>query len=118
METTAKKIHEIDATGISLGRLASRVASLLLGKGMAAYEPRISCKDEVRVTNIAKVKVTGNKMEDKIYRKHTMHPGHLRETAMKKVYAENPAELLIHAVTGMLPKNRQRKGYMSRLDVK
>jgi len=118
MNPTPRKIHELDAAGIPFGRMASKVASLLIGKSKASYEPRLDGGDAVVVTNVKFMKVTGDKMNQKVYRHHTMQPGNMKEALMKEVYAKNPGEILRHAVNGMLPKNRRRPTLMKRLTIK
>ncbi|MEI7741095.1 MAG: 50S ribosomal protein L13 [bacterium] len=118
MTITEKKIHEIDAAGVPFGRLATKIATLLIGKGKASYLPHLDNGDEVVVSNVALIKVTGQKMDQKLYRHHTMYPGHLREKQMKDVMAEDPKQVIIHAVMGMLPKNKHRAIYIKRLTFK
>ncbi|MFH0928627.1 MAG: 50S ribosomal protein L13 [bacterium] len=112
-----RKVHEIDATDISLGRLATRVATLLIGKGKTTYVPHIDSGDSVKVKNIKDVKITGNKMSQKVYRHHTFHPGGLKEIVMSELYKKDPSLLLVKAVSRMLPKNKHRKNYLMRLTV-
>ncbi|HLD31937.1 MAG TPA: 50S ribosomal protein L13 [Patescibacteria group bacterium] len=110
--------HEIDATGLVLGRLASKIASLLNGKTKPDFDPSRDTGDFVTVTNAAKVKITGRKLVQKDYYKHTMHPGGLKVMPMKRLMEKNPAEVLRRTVYGMLPKNRLRVLKMKRLIVK
>jgi len=112
-----KKI-ELDASGQAVGRLASQIAMILRGKTKPDFEPHIDSGDYVTVKNAGKVKFTGKKLVQKDYYHHTMHPGGLRRTPMKKVFDEDPTEVLRRAVYGMLPKNKLRNGMMKRLTIK
>jgi large subunit ribosomal protein L13 len=98
----------IDADGAVLGRLATRVARVLIGKDKPEFTPHVDCGDHVVVINAAKVVLTGRKIEQKIYRRHSGYPGGLRETGVKKMMAEKPDEVIREAVLGMLPKNKLR----------
>lgn len=110
--------HEIDATGMAVGRLASKVAMLLRGKNKATFSPDIDNGDSVAVINAGQVKFTGRKLVQKDYYHHTMHPGGIKRTPMKKVFEQNPEEVIRHAVLRMLPDNRQRSNLMQRLTIK
>ena len=96
----------IDATDLVLGRLASRVALILRGKNKPCYTPNLDCGDNVIIVNADKVRLTGNKMADKVYVRHTGYPGGQRFTTPKDVLRKKPTELVRMAVKGMLPKNR------------
>ena len=98
----------LDADGAVLGRLATRVARLLIGKDKPEFTPHVDCGDHVVVINAAKVVLTGRKMEQKVYRRHSGYPGGLRETAVKHLFADKPEEVIREAVLGMLPKNKLR----------
>ncbi|MFH1890022.1 MAG: 50S ribosomal protein L13, partial [Candidatus Kuenenbacteria bacterium] len=112
-EKIIRKEHIIDATNIALGRLASKIAQLLRGKHKVNFTPHLDQGDGVAVENIDHIKITGNKMAKKIYYRHSMYPGGLKETKMKDLAAQKGmAELLRKAVYGMLPANRLRKGMM------
>jgi large subunit ribosomal protein L13 len=102
----------IDATNKSLGRLATEIAIKLRGKNQTNYLPYIDSKNKVKVTNISKVKFTGKKKEQKVYRHHTRHPGGLK---VKKTADFTPAQLLLNTIHDMLPKNRTRKKILQRL---
>jgi large subunit ribosomal protein L13 len=95
----------VDATDMTLGRLASEVAQILKGKRKPQYTPHIDTGDFVIVVNASKIKVTGNKLEDKKYFRHTGHPGGLRSISLGDQLAKNPRRVVEHAVKGMLPKN-------------
>ena len=96
-----RETHTIDATGKVLGRMAAKIAVLLRGKDKPEFMPNQDIGDFVIVKNIDKVKITGNKMEGKIYYHHTGYMGGLKETPLKKVFDKSPAEVLRRAVFGM-----------------
>lgn len=112
-----RKKHVLDAKGIILGRLATEAADLLRGKGKVTFEMHIDGGDFVTVINAQEVAVTGNKMEDKIYYRHSSFPGGLKEEQLKDVMGTKPEKVIERAVYGMLPKNRLRDGWMRRLKV-
>lgn len=118
MPKIARTTKTLDATGQAPGRLASQVARILMGKDKASYVPNVDGGDMVEVVNASKMKVTGNKMENKAYYSHTAHPGGLRTTLMKTVWAKDPGDVLRRAVSRMLPKNRLRDDRMKRLSIK
>ena len=105
-ETVERKWYVIDAEGVALGRLASKVAVVLKGKHKATFTPHIDCGDYVIVVNADKVKLTGNKLMDKKYYNHSGYPGGLRERNAKTMIEKYPEEMIERAVKGMLPKNR------------
>ncbi|NRT11685.1 MULTISPECIES: 50S ribosomal protein L13 [Flavobacterium] len=96
----------VDADGHNLGRLASKVAMILRGKYKPSYTPHVDCGDNVIVINSEKINLTGNKMDEKIYMRHTGYPGGQRTLTAKVLQAKNPALLVEKAVKGMLPKNK------------
>ena len=104
--TVNKELVVIDATDLPLGRLASRVALILRGKNKPYFTPHIDCGDNVIVLNADKVKLTGRKMTDRVYVRHTGYPGGQRFSTPKEILAKKPTELVRMAVKGMLPKNR------------
>lgn len=111
-----RKVHTIDATDKILGRLATEIAVLLRGKHTPAFDPTLDCGDAVEIVNVDKMKVTGNKMEDKLYRHHTGYKGHLKEETLAHLWErKGPEDVLKRAVWNMLPKNRTRKRIMTRL---
>lgn len=112
-----RKTHTIDATGKVLGRLASEIAILLRGKHKSDFAPHKDEGDFVKVKNIEKIKITGNKLEQKKYYRHSGYPGGLKEVPLKKVFKEDPAQVLKKAVWGMLPKNKLRKKQIKRLKI-
>ena len=103
-ETVERKWYVIDAEGVTLGRLATKVATVLKGKHKATFTPHIDCGDFVIVVNADKVKLTGNKLMDKKYYNHSGYPGGLRERNAKTMVEKYPEEMIERAVKGMLPK--------------
>ena len=112
-----RQTHTIDATGRPLGRLASEAALLLRGKDKADFLRNVDAGSLVQVVNFKAVKITGNKMEQKEYYKHSGYPGGLRTTKLKNLWEKNPAEALRLAVYGMLPKNKLRPKMIKRLKI-
>ena len=98
--------HVIDASGKTLGRLASRIAQLLRGKHKVMFTTHLDTGDYVIVVNAAKVRVTGNKLKQKMYYRHTGYPGGLRSISLEEVLARYPERAIEHAVKGMLPHNK------------
>lgn len=107
----------IDASGKTLGRLATEVARLLRGKNKPIYSTHLDTGDFVVIVNAAKVHVTGKKAENKIYYHHTNYPGGLRSTNFAKLLDAHPTRVIEHAVKGMLPRNRQGRAMLKRLKV-
>ncbi len=99
-----RKWYVVDAEGKNLGRLASEVASILRGKRKPIYTPHVDTGDFVIIINAEKIAVTGKKMTDKIYKRHTGFPGGLREITLEKLLDKKPEEVLRHAIKGMMPK--------------
>jgi large subunit ribosomal protein L13 len=110
--------HDIDATGQSLGRIASKVAVLLRGKDVPTFEPNIMPDVKVTITNLDKVVFKGTKAESTRYYRHSGFPGGLHETTLEKKWAKNPKEVLRLAVRGMLPPNRLRDRMLRNIIVK
>ena len=104
-ENVYRKWYVIDAEGVALGRLATKVATVLKGKNKATYTPHVDCGDFVIVINAEKVKLTGNKLNDKMYYNHSGYVGGLRERNAKTMIEKYPEEMIERAVKGMLPKN-------------
>ena len=104
--TADKQWIVVDAEGHNLGRLASKVAMLLRGKYKPSYTPHVDCGDNVIVINAEKINLTGNKLDDKTYIRHTGYPGGQRSLTAKVMQQKNPALLVEKAVKGMLPKNK------------
>jgi large subunit ribosomal protein L13 len=98
----------VDAEGQVLGRLATRVARLLIGKDKPSYTPHLDCGDHVVVINAERIKLTGNKLDQKIYYHHSGWPGGLKEVPIRTLMKRRPAEVVREAVLGMLPKNKLR----------
>lgn len=112
-----QKIYNIDAAGEHLGRLASRVATLLRGKTEVTFEPHIDPLITVKISNIEKIVMTGKKTEQNIYRYHTGWPGGLKEKSFAEITSKDKGRALKLAVTRMLKKNRMRKKLLKRLVV-
>ena len=112
-----RKWYVVDAEGHTLGRLASEIAKVLRGKNKAIYTPHIDTGDYVIVINADKIKVTGKKMDQKIYRRNSGWIGGLKETPLKRMLETKPEDVLIHAVKGMLPKNALGRAMMRKLFV-
>ncbi len=104
--TVQKEWVVVDAEGHNLGRLASKVAMLLRGKYKPSYTPHVDCGDNVIVINAEKINLTGNKLADKTYIRHTGYPGGQRSLTAQQIQDKNPAILVEKAVKGMLPKNK------------
>ena len=105
----------VDAQGQTLGRLASKIAPILKGKHKPIYTPHLDCGDFVIVINVDKVRVTGNKLDQKIYYRHTEYPGGLRSINLRDQLAQHPDRVLLSAVKGMLPKNRLGRQMIKKL---
>ena len=105
-ETVERKWYVIDAKGQSLGRVAAKAAHMLRGKHKVTYTPHIDCGDNVIIINAGEVKLTGNKLEGKIYYNHSRYVGGLRERTAKEMVEKYPVEMVERAVKGMLPKGR------------
>jgi large subunit ribosomal protein L13 len=115
--TIEKKWYLIDASGHTLGRLTSEIAKILRGKNKPTYTPFIDTGDYVIVVNADKVKVTGKKLQQKIYRSHSDYPGGMKETTLDEMMAKKPTEVIIHAVEGMLPKGPLGRTMITKLHV-
>lgn len=116
-EDVKREWYVIDAEGKSLGRLASKVAVVLRGKHKTIFTPHVDTGDFVIVINADKIKVTGNKKEDKMYYHHTGYPDGLKSKSLGKFLEEKPQELVINSVWGMLPKNRLGRAILKKLKV-
>jgi large subunit ribosomal protein L13 len=114
-EAVSRKWHVIDADGQVLGRLATRVARLLIGKHKPDYTPHVDAGDHVVVINAGGIRVTGKKQTDKIYYRHSFYPGGLKSRTYGEMLARFPTRPLELAVKRMLPKNRQQSPRMNRL---
>ena len=107
----------VDAEGQTLGRLATQIADRLRGKGKAAFTPHVDTGDFVVVVNAEKIHVTGKKLEDKKYYKHSGYPGGLRTRSLKEQLDRRPTEVLRAAVKGMLPRNRLGRAQLTKLKI-
>ena len=105
----------LDATNAHPGRLATQIAMFLMGKHKVTYDPHIDNGDKVVITNVDKIVFTGKKIDQKLYRHHSMHPGGLKEIPAKKMMKEDPRDVIVHAVTKMLPKNKFRTTRLRRI---
>jgi large subunit ribosomal protein L13 len=113
----SKKWHLVDAEGKVLGRLAARVARLLTGKDKPVYTPFLDTGDHVIVVNAEKVRLTGKKLTDKMYRHHTGYPGGLRQISAGDLLEKHPEKLVREAVIGMLPKTKLGRAMRKKLRV-
>ena len=113
-----RDIHTLDANGKTPGRLATHVAHLLMGKHRASFVPNVDAGDHVQVLNAAKMHVTGKKLAQKVYTRHTTYGHGLRVTPLSAVWSKDPADALRRAVSRMLPKNSFRKERLKRFVVK
>ncbi|MFM8560477.1 MAG: 50S ribosomal protein L13 [Solirubrobacterales bacterium] len=107
----------VDAEGQTLGRLATQIADALRGKRKPEYTPHVDTGDFVIVVNAEKIAVTGNKMSEKMYRRHTGYPGGLRERTLAEMLEQRPEEVIRKAVKGMLPRNRLARRQITKLKV-
>ena len=105
-ETVKRDWYVIDAEGVNLGRLATRVADVLRGKHKPTFTPHVDCGDFVIVVNASKINLTGNKLNDKIYYNHSGYTGGLRERTAKEMRENYSVEMVERAVKGMIPHNR------------
>jgi large subunit ribosomal protein L13 len=116
-ETINHQWHLVNAEGKVLGRLASEVAKILKGKQKPTYTPHLDTGDFIIVVNAEKVGLTGKKMKDKVYYRHTGYPGGIKATSAEKLLAKKPAEMIRMAVKGMLPKNSLGRQMLRKLKV-
>ncbi len=105
-ETVERKWYVLDATDLPLGRVATKAAHILRGKHKVTFTPHIDCGDYIIITNASKVKLTGNKLDDKMYYNHSGYTGGLRERNAAEMIENYPVEMVERAVKGMLPHNR------------
>ena len=115
--TLGKNWFVVDANGQVLGRLATRIARILIGKDKPQYTPHLDCGDHVVVINAERVRLTGNKIDQKMYRHHSGYPGGLKEIPIRRMLERQPAEVIREAVLGMLPKNKLRAKRAKKLRV-
>lgn len=112
-----RKWHLVDVSGKTLGREATQIAQKLIGKSKPYFAKNIDCGDYVVVLNAKDVKLTGKKETDKSYTRYSGYPGGLRRTSVKEMREQKPEEIIRHAVSGMLPKNKLRDSMLKRLYV-
>lgn len=115
--TIERKWYVVDATGYTLGRLSSEVAKVLRGKNKPIFTPHIDCGDYVIVVNADKVKVTGKKLDQKVYYNHSDYVGGMRETTLREMMAKKPEKVVELAVKGMLPKGPLGRAMIKKLHV-
>ena len=115
--TTAikRKKISIDASGQIVGRLATKIAMILMGKNKPDFQRHIDTGDKVEISNIKEIRFTGKKAIDKPYRHHSLHPGGLKVKTAQVLMKEDPEEILKHAVSRMLPKNKMREPRLLRI---
>lgn len=111
------KWYLVDADKQVLGRVASEVAKILSGKNKPIYSPHVDTGDYVIVINVDKIILTGKKLDQKLYRYHTGHPGGLKEIKYRDMLKNKPEEVFMHAVKGMLPKNKMGRKMLKKLRV-
>ncbi len=116
-EDADKKWYQIDATDLVVGRLATKIADLLRGKGKPSYTPNTDSGDFVVVTNCEKIRFTGKKLEDKVYYWHTNHIGGLKERTAQEQLDKHPELVIMNAVKGMLPKTSLGRQQLTKLKV-
>lgn len=115
--TIERKWYVVDATGYTLGRLASEVAKVLRGKNKPIYTPHMDCGDYVIVVNADKIEVTGKKLDQKIYYSHSEYVGGMKETTLREMMAKKPERVIELAVKGMLPKGPLGRSMITKLHV-
>jgi len=113
----AREWYLVDADGQTLGRLATRIADMLRGKNKPAYTPHVDTGDFVVVVNAEKIHVTGNKLDQKEYIRHSGYPGGIRRRTLREPLERRPEEVLRRAVKGMLPKNRLARKQINKLKI-
>ena len=111
------KLYVVDAEGQTLGRRSTEVASLLRGKHKPTYTPHVDTGDHVIIINAEKIHLTGNKLDDKIYYRHSNHPGGLKSRTANEMRTKYPEQMLEIAVKGMLPKNKLGRKMIKKLNV-
>ena len=116
-EAIERRWHVVDAGGQVLGRLASQIAHVLRGKHKPVFSPHVDAGDFVIVINAAKVRLTGRKLENKIYYRHSGYPGSVRETTAAEMLEKHPERVIEKAVRGMLPKNSLGRNMLRKLKV-
>ena len=114
-EEIERQWYVVDAEGQTLGRLASRIAPILKGKHKPTYTPHLDCGDYVIVINADKVRVTGRKLDQKLYYRHSLYPGGLKSISLRDQLDKHPDRVLMAAVKGMLPKNKLGRRMIKKL---
>ena len=109
--------HLVDLEGQVLGRVATQIAQLLMGKHKPYYTSHLDCGDYVVAINAAKIKVTGKKAQQKLYRRHSGYPGGFKEIPFERQLKKDPTKIILWAVKGMLPKNKLRARRLARLKI-
>lgn len=112
-----RKWYVVDAEGKTLGRLSTEVATLLRGKHKPTFTPHVDCGDHVIIINAEKIELTGKKLTDKIYYRHSMHPGGLKQRTALEMRTNYPVQMLELAIKGMLPKGRLGRQMVKKLNV-
>src|SRR5436189_3268465 len=113
----SREWHVVDADGQTLGRLATEIANVLRGKGKPEYTPHVDTGDFVVVVNAEKIHVTGNKLDQKLYRRHSGYPGGLRSRTLREQLERRPTEVIRKAVKGMLPGNKLASAQIGKLKI-
>lgn len=116
-ENRSRTWYVVDADGQTLGRMATRIADLLRGKGKPDYTPHVDTGDFVVVVNAEKIRVTGNKLDSKLYWRHSGYPGGIRSMTLREMLERRPEEVVRKAVKGMLPRNRLARKQLTKLKV-
>ena len=114
-EEIKRQWYVVDAEGQTLGRLASRIAPILKGKHKPTYTPHLDCGDYVIVVNADKVRVTGRKLDQKFYYRHSLYPGGLKSISLRDQLDKHPDRVLMAAIKGMLPKNKLGRQMIKKL---
>lgn len=109
--------YVINASEATLGRLSSEVAKLLIGKSKPNYTPHVDSGDYVIIVNAAELRVTGQKIDKKVYYRHSSYPGSLKKTTLEEKLAQDPTQVIFKSVRGMLPVNKLRDGRLKRLKI-
>jgi large subunit ribosomal protein L13 len=116
-ETTEREWYVVDATGLTLGRLCSRIAHILRGKHKTTFAPHMDTGDYVIVLNAGKVRITGKKLDQEFFYRHSQYPGGFRETSLRDMLRTHPDRVIEFAVKGMLPRNRLGRQMIKKLKV-
>lgn len=117
MKTITREMHTLDAQNKTPGRLASEIVRILIGKNKTSYEPSQDSGDHVQVIHASQMRITGKKIDQKVYYRHTTFGQGLRTTRLKALWSQNPSEVLRRAVSRMLPKTKHRNERLKRLKV-